>query len=103
MTEVNRIELICDAINCPVVQVAGRSFPGVVIQGDSLKNLHDIVERVSLELKAQGNEDLHDTAEWAREILVGYLVVYQDSLKERGIPLPYNEEVRALDDERGED
>ena len=96
MSQESSVKLLANVTNSPVVQMAGRSYPGVVIQGDSLRNLCAIIEKLCESLETTGPESAYDHAEWAREILVGYLLVYQDVLKENGIPLPYTSEVQPI-------
>lgn len=67
-------KILANICNCPVVQIPGRSFPGVVIQGDSLKNLHRLVEKVSIALSNQGRVAQGRSANGARASRVVFSV-----------------------------
>lgn len=84
------LEVFSTASDAAVVRVPGRRFPGVVIQGDSLKILWDEVrtarERAS---SPEGREELAGTLEHLEELLAGYLCVYEETLRAHGLELPY--------------
>ncbi|MBC8043241.1 MAG: hypothetical protein IAF08_07330 [Rhizobacter sp.] len=40
------VEVFSEATNDPVVRMQGRAFPGIVIQGDSLKNIYALAEEI---------------------------------------------------------
>ncbi|WP_407353137.1 DUF6959 family protein [Luteimonas sp. R10] len=56
------VTLYGDASNNAVISMPGRRFPGVLVQGDTLKNLLDSSEVVLKFAKQIGNEGLRDEA-----------------------------------------
>lgn len=82
-----KVDLIVNAINCPVVQIEGRSYPGVVIQGDSLFSMYKQAEKL---LSSVNTDDSgYDAAEFLCDSLKGYLDAYEDALDKKSIELPY--------------
>lgn len=84
-----QIEIVSEAVNCPVVQMPGRKYPGVVLQGDSLKILLDSAEEVQQLSGSVRNTDLSAAVASLREKLVGYIASYEEAMKEAGRELPY--------------
>jgi hypothetical protein len=83
-------EVYSEGVNCPVVRVPGRHFPGVVLQGDSLSILLGIAEEVCDLAVGSTNVDLTEAAAELRDKLAMYLRIYEETLTECGIPLPYS-------------
>lgn len=93
-TKMKRVELevFSDASNHAVVRPPGRSFPGSVVQGDSLSILcgeaKEISERIrSLRLT---DEEFLYLAQQHQKKLLERLLHYQAVLAEHGITLPYS-------------
>lgn len=80
----NTARLLTEATNYAVVQLPGRSFPGVVVQSDSLDNLINLLE----ESMADESERLDLIAE-ALDILRGARSRYETTCSAAGISLPY--------------
>ena len=59
----------------------GRKYPGVLVQGDTLRNLLDTGELVASLASQQGNDDLKDEAEGLAEMLRD---IYQAYVQELG-------------------
>lgn len=55
--------------NNAVLRLPDRKYPGILIQGDTLKNLLDTSERVAKLAREQGREELADEAEGLFESL----------------------------------
>ena len=83
-----KIDMIENVVNCAVVRVEGRLYPGVVIQGDSLFSLYRSAEKLMQSVNAEDNRD-YDTAEFLRDSLMEYLSVYERVLTKNGMELPY--------------
>lgn len=85
------IELYSEASNNAIVRVPGRSFPGAVIQGDSLSILHEHAKTLSLRLQQLGiqDEELLYAAQELQEQLLDRLLHYQKTLAAHDISLPY--------------
>lgn len=82
------IEALSMTTNCAVVRLPNRRFPGIVIQGDSFKNLVDLFSEIEKESPADDPEQ-SDRLEEFRNILHGYLEQYENSLRMNSIELPY--------------
>ena len=80
----NTARLLTEATNYAVVQLPGRKFPGVVVQGDSLNNLVSLLEAAL----ADESERL-DLIEETLDILRGARNRYEATCSAAGIALPY--------------
>lgn len=71
------VMLYGEATNNAVLKLPDRTYPGVLIQGDTLKNILEISEVVAKLASRQANEELADEAEglfeMLQEIYQGYL------------------------------
>jgi hypothetical protein len=79
--------LLSDTANAAVVRIPGRASPGVVIQGDSLRNLYLLTRELRQRITQPG--EAVDLAEEVRDLLAGYLKAYEETLRRKGIELPY--------------
>ena len=84
-----QLDVLSETINCAVVHMPGRKYPGLVLQGDSLRNLLANVEEISDLSATAGNPDLSDAIKLIKEILMGYVSAYERAMKEAGLALPY--------------
>jgi hypothetical protein len=84
------IEVYSDPSNFAVVRMPGRSFPGCVVQGDSLHILSQLANRVCELARTAGSEELVDEANDLAEQLAGRLAHYESVLKAHGLALPYH-------------
>ncbi|MEU2108950.1 hypothetical protein [Streptomyces sp. NPDC019507] len=85
-------ELLTDAGNNAVVRLAGRRFPGVLIQGDSLSILRSDIAEVVQALDRGDAAEGRDAAGLLLAELDALLARYSAALKAHGIPLPYRPE-----------
>lgn len=87
----NRIvlEVFSEECNYGIVRMPGRSFPGCVVQGDSLSILLRCAERAHAMACQTGNVDLIDEVEGLKESLADRLQHYERVLKAHGMDLPY--------------
>ena len=89
------IEVYSEESNQAVVRMPGRKFPGLVLQGDSLQQLLELVQEAQQHAgQLAGNhtpntEDLESTLAYLRERIEAYLSSYESTLAAHGIPLPY--------------
>lgn len=83
----SKVEMIVydNAANCPVVQIPGRKFPGVVIQGDSLKVMSDLVSEIARCLSSGDIDEAKGVTEELANSLSARLEVYEHALKTSGI------------------
>jgi hypothetical protein len=94
-------EILSHIPNSGIVQMPGRKFPGIVVQGDTLSNLFDGVRFLLREFKLRRDEERYFDTLIIAEQLQGQLVHYEETLAKRGIALPYTVSVRkrlVLDD-----
>jgi len=104
----SEVEIFAHVPNSGIVQMPGRRFPAVAIQGDTLRSWLAYLE----ELK-----DLKEKRDWEEfdfvlndlmDHLGSQLEHYQDTLKEKGMSLPYTNPVTSRkpnteQDEPGDD
>jgi hypothetical protein len=82
-----------NAVNANVIQLETRKFPSLVIQGDSMSILFGMAQYAREHIEQGDPAALEEGIEELRsleELLLNYLVIYEQSLIESGIPLPYN-------------
>ena len=83
------LEILSDTVNSPVLLVPGRKFPGVVIQGDSLKILLDLADDIEKANVAGDAEELRENIISLKNKLGGYVEEYEATMKAHGKQLPY--------------
>ncbi len=86
-TEVN---LLSRPINFAVVQLPGRKFPGVVVQGDTLHSLLKRVDELMQLLKSGEADEVSVGLEDIRDQLMEAMMHYERVCADRGITLPYS-------------
>jgi hypothetical protein len=84
------VEILSDAVNAAVIKLPGRKFPGIVIQGDSLKLLLDSTLEASELAHESGNLSIEESLSDLVQLLRGYLDAYEGTLREQNHPLPYS-------------
>jgi hypothetical protein len=89
--DIEVLSVLSKAPNSWVVRLPNRRYPGVVLQGDSLKALYDLAEELR-ELSPTKTE-AHEVADELCDALRSHIITYQTSLDEHGIELPYPERV----------
>jgi hypothetical protein len=85
----NSVELLSDATNYAIVQLPGRKFPGVVVQGDSLHSMVTRLIRLRALSETDGNDELSAGLEELLEVLSGALRRFETTCTARGLNLPY--------------
>lgn len=84
------VEALSDLGNFAVVQLPGRKYPGVVIQGDSLWSLRCQVYELLANMRAsQASPETVEEASLLCEDLDSMVQRYERSLQENGLKLPY--------------
>jgi hypothetical protein len=83
------VELLSRPINFAIVQLPERSFPGVVVQGDTLNGLVNQLTKMGMLLTSKQLGELSDEIEDMREQLGEALAHYESVCAARGIELPY--------------
>jgi hypothetical protein len=82
-------ELLSPPTNSAVVQLPGRKFPGVVVQGDTLNALIMQLTRMRELLAANHLSELSEELEDLRDHLAGRRSHYEIVCASHGIGLPY--------------
>jgi hypothetical protein len=84
------IEVLSNSVNFPVMRLPGRRFPGSLIQGDSLSILHQLATSIFDRAKKLADQELIDDTQELLALLHARLQIYEETLSEHGLPLPYN-------------
>jgi predicted RNase H-like HicB family nuclease len=82
------VEIYSDASNAAVLRHPGRSYPGVLLQGDTLQTLVQSLQVVLAEspsLSEEASDELSDVVERLEE----FLAHYKSVLREHSIDLPF--------------
>jgi hypothetical protein len=82
-------EILDHTTNAAVVQLPGRRFPGLVVQGDTLNRFVDAAFSICRIADRHGSRDLRDEATALRDELRSLAAHYEAVLASRGISLPY--------------
>lgn len=83
------IELLDSASNAVVARHTGREYPGVLIQGDTLRIILDDINELREELSAQELESAKDIADSLDEKITTLLTHYENVLAQHNLSLPY--------------
>lgn len=84
-----QVDLLSPAVNFAVVQLPERTYPGVVVQGDTLHSLQQQVEQLRRLLHTGELEELAGEIDDLKEQLSGALTYFEQVCAARGIALPY--------------
>jgi hypothetical protein len=87
--ELKQVEVFSEVSNYGVVRMPGRTFPGCVIQGDSLSILLTIAENCQALAVATGQQELIEEVQELVEKLSQRLEPYEAVLNRHGMELPY--------------
>lgn len=75
--------------NYALVQLDSRKFPGLLVQGDSLKQVEALVDEL-MELRQQGEAGEFDEAmQEVAEVIKGLVDSYESMMSEVRLRLPY--------------
>jgi len=80
--------------NSAVVQLPGRRFPGIVMQGDTLSNIFESARYLLGEFKRLRDEERYFEVLMLAERLQGQLLHYEETLERLGMQLPYTDSVK---------
>jgi len=73
-----KLEVFSQAVNCGIVKMPGRRFPGVVMQGDSLYALYINAKRIlKLTKTITSDSELIEEIKFLVDNLEGYVVNYE--------------------------
>ncbi|MGW7545115.1 DUF6959 family protein [Streptomyces sp. NPDC054770] len=82
-------ELFTDGGNNAVVRLPGRRFPGVLVQGDSLRILRSDAAEVADACERGNLDEARESADLLLTNLDALLTRYEAALAEHDIPRPY--------------
>lgn len=82
-----KVEVFSEATNCPIIRFPGRKFPGLLIQGDTLKNFADTIEEL-ITLDANSEEFRNELTDVTVQIK-SMLAHYERVLDAYNIRVPY--------------
>ena len=85
------VEIYSDATNAVVMRHPGRSFPGVLVQGDTLYGLCHNADRVCAKGKGVLDGDTYLELDAIRNHLWELLTHYKSVLAAHDLPLPFSE------------
>jgi hypothetical protein len=83
------MEVFSTATNVPVLRFPGRNFPGSLIQGDSLSVLYGLTASIRGRARKSGDRQLIEDSQRLHELIHARLRVYEETLAQHGIQLPY--------------
>ena len=89
-----KIDLLSSASNAVIAKHSNRNFPGVLIQGDTLRILLDEIEELQDEASSGDLEAISYIADHLQKQLVDILGFYEQVLGDNGIELPYMNSVK---------
>jgi hypothetical protein len=87
-------QILSHLSNSGIVQLPGRRYPGIVMQGDTLSNLFDTARFLLGEFKRIRDEERYYETLMFIEQLQVQLVHYEETLQAQGVQLPYTVSVR---------
>jgi hypothetical protein len=87
------IEILSEEPNATVVCIPGRQFPGIVVQGDTLKSWHELASEVLRAIEKKELNEAEDSARYLREKIGSHLGTYERTLEHHGRPFPYSRHV----------
>lgn len=99
----NTAQVLSHIPNSGIVQLPGRKFPGVVIQGDTLSGFFDGARSLLTAFKKTHDEERYYEMLIFAEQLRGQLLHYEETLGKQSIGLPYSTSIseRLVRDDYG--
>ncbi|WP_438363777.1 DUF6959 family protein [Streptomyces hyaluromycini] len=86
MTEV---ELLQETVACALVRRSSRRFPGLLVQGDTLRSLKGVADELLEELSSGDSENARYSARELQEGLAEFVAHYEEMMRAAGCKLPY--------------
>ena len=84
------VTILDDTTNTTVAKLPWRKYPGVVIQGDALKILHDEVAEAITALREQDSQSANEVLGHISDQIADLLSRYEVALSAAGLDLPYS-------------
>lgn len=84
------LEVFSQTVNCGIVKMPNRKFPGIVVQGDSLQIMYcDAKYILELAKGLMTESEFIEEIEMLVQKLESYLAIYEHTLEVHNIELPY--------------
>jgi hypothetical protein len=87
--EYMELEVYSQSINRGIVKMPSQSFPGLVLQGETLASLLALAKRAYEKSQATTDTELIDTSHQLMEDIQKLVAHYESTLNRNNIPLPY--------------
>ena len=87
--------ILAEVPNSGIVQLPGRRFPGVVVQGDSLSSMFDELASALGHAKSRRDEEAYYATLAVASQLQDLLAAYENTLSAIGSSLPYSESIKT--------
>lgn len=94
MNRLEKCELLDSLNNSAVVRRLDRNFPGVLIQGDTLRCILDEVEELIEETVSGDLDSISDISKILRDRFVDLLSYYEETLVKHNIEIPYMDHIK---------
>lgn len=88
--EYMELEVYSQSINRGIVKMPSQSFPGLVLQGETLASLFTLAKTAYEKSKVTTDAELIDTSRQLMEEIQKLVAHYESTLNRNNIPLPYS-------------
>lgn len=88
--EYMELEVYSQSINRGIVKMPSQSFPGLVLQGETLASLLKLAKTAHEKSQNVNDRELIDTSRELMESLQQLVSHYESTLNRHNIPLPYS-------------
>lgn len=88
--EYMELEVYSQSIDRGIVKMPSQSFPGIVLQGETLSSLLRLAKLTYEKLPDTASAEVRDTARELMESVQKLLSHYEATLGKHNIPLPYS-------------
>jgi predicted RNase H-like HicB family nuclease len=88
--EYMELEVYSQSIDRGVIRMPSQSFPGLVLQGETLSSLLRLAKLTCENLPITAEKELIDTAQELVERIQKLVSHYESTLRKHNIPLPYS-------------
>lgn len=91
----SELEILNSTSNAVIAKHSDREYPGILIQGDTLRILLDDIGELREELEAGELDSAKEISEALQERVKSFLIYYENVLGKKGLSLPYMESVQS--------
>jgi hypothetical protein len=89
------VEILNSASNAVVARHIDREYPGVLIQGDTLRIILDEIDELIEELAAKDIDSAKEISGALQQRFIDLLSHYEKVMEDHNLPLPYMSSVQA--------